>query len=229
MRFYAVVHVVSRHGQLASENAAKASEAGADGIFLINHGVDTEALLEVAERVHEAHPGLWTGMNLLGLQPEAAFHRLPKWVRGVWTDNAHTPAYAGDGVRVKRADEIRQARARSGWTGEYFGGVAFKYQEQPKDIGEAAMRAAEYVDVVTTSGVRTGSAPDLAKISAMRAALGPSGRLAVASGITPENVRDYLPHVTDVLVATGVSTSFKELDLGRMKQLVAAIRQGSTQ
>jgi predicted TIM-barrel enzyme len=57
------------------------------------------------------------------------------------------------------------------------------------------------------------------KIQAMKLALGDSP-LAIASGITPENIRRYLPHADAFLVATGISRSFTELDPEKLKTLM---------
>jgi uncharacterized protein len=79
------------------------------------------------------------------------------------------------------------------------------------------------MDVVTTSGAGTGQAAHLEKISAMKAALGDLP-LAIASGITPENVRDYLPISDCYLVATGLGDSFEELNPDRVAALVDGVR-----
>jgi uncharacterized protein len=80
------------------------------------------------------------------------------------------------------------------------------------------------MEVVTTSGPGTGRAPELEKIKIMGEAAKQCGRgLAIASGVTPENVAQFMPYATHILVATGVSQSFQELDFGRMKLLVEAI------
>ena len=48
--------------------------------------------------------------------------------------------------------------------------------------------------------------------------------LAIASGITPENVADYLPFADCFLVATGISTRIEELDAHRTRALIQAVR-----
>ena len=58
----------------------------------------------------------------------------------------------------------------------------------------------------------------------MKAALGDLP-LAIASGITPENVRDYLPISDCYLVATGIGDSFEELNPVRVGALVDAVRE----
>ena len=213
MKFYAVIHVCDPFGYHPTISAGRAVRAGADGVFVINHGVRPSALIDVANRIHAEHPDLWMGFNFLGLRPEDAFHALPDYAKGLWTDNA------GEGPSVQRA------RLRSEWKGEYFGGTAFKGQRQPSDLREAVLTAATFMEVVTTSGPGTGRAPELEKIRIMGETAKQCGRgLAIASGVTPENVSQYMPYATHILVATGVSQSFQELDFYKMKQLVDVIR-----
>jgi predicted TIM-barrel enzyme len=79
------------------------------------------------------------------------------------------------------------------------------------------------MDVVTTSGPGTGQAARPEKVRAMKEAIG-SHPLALASGVTPENVTDYLAWVDCFLVATGISYTFEELDPGRVADLVEVVR-----
>jgi hypothetical protein len=53
-RFYAVIHV--EDFEQASVNAACAYENGADGIFLINHSLSCEDLLEIYHDVRKKYP-----------------------------------------------------------------------------------------------------------------------------------------------------------------------------
>jgi predicted TIM-barrel enzyme len=220
MKFFAVVHVTSKDGYLPAVSVERAIQAGADGVFLINHGISPRDLLDVTERVHQAFPDVWIGVNLLGVAPEEAFHLLSPYIQGLWTDNAHV----GSG----RYDDITAFhRQKSQWVGQYFGGVAFKYQSQPKNLAAAVLEAVPCMEVITTSGPGTGHPPTVDKIRIMREALDsqpePRG-LAIASGITPENISQFMPYATHVLVATGVQKSFQELDLEKMRALVDAIK-----
>nr|NIN71503.1 hypothetical protein [Gemmatimonadota bacterium]NIO31186.1 hypothetical protein [Gemmatimonadota bacterium] len=47
--------------------------------------------------------------------------------------------------------------------------------------------------------------------------------LAIASGITPENVGDYLDVADCFLVATGISSSFTELDPVKVRSLIEQV------
>ncbi len=77
------------------------------------------------------------------------------------------------------------------------------------------------MDVLTTSGAGTGSAPSADKIETLVDAA-PGIPIAIASGITPENVRQIAGRAHAVLVATGISHDFEHLDPNRVRALVAA-------
>jgi hypothetical protein len=214
-----VIHVVD--AAQALRNAAIARQAGADGIFLINHGISSDELFAIHRRVLMEHPSYWwIGLNCLDLAPDEVFRRLPAGVDGVWVDDAKIRE-----DQEAQPDAERIGRAQRGAPGRplLFGGVAFKYQRPVAELEAAARIAARHMDIVTTSGPGTGHAADLDKLRRMRSAL-PWTPLAVASGITPENVCDYLPLVDCFLVATGISSSFEELDRDKVHALVARVR-----
>jgi hypothetical protein len=209
-----VLHVVDEAQAL--RNARIAREAHADGVFLINHGMPWSELLRIHDVVDRAFPDWWVGVNCLDLRPAEVFARISGRVAGVWVDDA---GIREDLPEQTAAAALAQARRAAGKPALYFGGVAFKHQRPVVDVGRAARIAAGYVDIVTTSGPATGRAADPAKIAAMRASLAATP-LAIASGITPENVGEYLPAADCFLVASGISRSFDELDPARVRALV---------
>lgn len=213
-----VIHVIDEPRALL--NAGIAEREGADGVFLVNHDIGHGRLLEIYDRMVERFPGLWVGVNCLDLRPNTVFAAVRPGTKGVWVDDARIDE---ESDRQPEAEAVRSAQARAGWQGLYFGGVAFKYQRQVEDLTAAAKAAAGYVDVVTTSGAGTGEAAAVEKIRVMKQALG-THPLAIASGVSPENVSDYLPHADCFLVATRVSRSFYDLDEGRVRALVRAVR-----
>lgn len=213
-----VIHVSSQNQALRNTEIAR--EAGAVGVFLINHVISADRLLEIHAAVAERFPDWWLGVNCLGLGPARVFDRLGPGVDGVWVDNA----MIDEGQQEQpAANTVQAARAASGWDGLYFGGVAFKYQREVGDVARAARLARRHMDVVTTSGEGTGEAAHLAKIRAMKDALG-DFPLAIASGITAENVVRYLPFSDCYLAATGISRDFEELDPPRVRRLVETVR-----
>lgn len=213
-----VIHVDSL--EQAQQNTQIAHRAGADGVFLINHEMADETLLDIHETIAEAYPDWWIGVNCLGLLPEKVFQAISLKVNGVWVDNAGIEEHHESQPYAEHVLSIQQACVPNCL---YFGGVAFKYQRPVEDLEIACRVAAQYMDVVTTSGSGTGHAADIEKIHRMKRALGDTP-LAIASGITPENVESYLPHADSFLVATGISHSFTELDPLRVRLLVERVR-----
>lgn len=220
--FLAVIHAegISQ----AIDNSRIAIENGADGIFLIGHRITTGALLSVYNAVEQHIPeGIWVGLNLLR---ERVYHDLantiPLGCPGVWTDES------GIFVREKFLDTSDAKRFKNDMKVRnpdilWFGGVAFKGQPPPKDVANLALVAKNFMDVVTTSGTKTGSAPDVEKLQIIRGAIG-DHPLANASGTTPENVHLFKPYVDCFLVATGISKSFTELDPVRVRAMADAIK-----
>lgn len=210
-----VVHPVTRADALESIRVAHAG--GVKGIFLIDQGMTAHEVLRLVLELREGYPDLWIGVNLLSRQPaEALGNALDACegrIDGIWSDNAESDAAA--------FVETRRAR---GWKGLYFGGTAFKYQRAvaQADLGRTAAAAAAYMDVICTSGPGTGMAADVGKVKAMRAGLGEHA-LALASGVTPENVRDYLPYVDAYLVGTGIEAQFGVLDPRKVEALLRAM------
>jgi predicted TIM-barrel enzyme len=218
-----VVHVDSL--EQAQRNARIAREAGADGAFLINHRMADEALLDIHAAVADKQTGWWVGVNCLGMSPEQVFGTISGKVSGVWVDNAGIEEARQQQPYAERVLAVRDSRVPACL---YFGGIAFKYQRHVENLEEACRLAAPYMDVVTTSGPGTGHAAEVEKIHRMKRALGDTP-LGIASGITPENVGDYLPHADCFLVATGISRGFTELDPARVLALVqrVAVFQGN--
>ncbi|MDZ4178108.1 MAG: hypothetical protein U1E29_02565 [Coriobacteriia bacterium] len=202
--FLPVIHPVSRN--LALESIRTAVHSGADGIFLINQGMTSPQILDFVPEVHELHPGLWIGVNLLGSAPEdvvGLVAQLP--VGGIWSDNANIDESSDAQPAGQR---FRHARETHGWTGLYFGGVAFKYQRQVEDslLPDAARCAAPWLDVITSSGPGTGQAASIAKARALRVGA-EEHPLGLASGVSPENIDEFLPYVDAYLVASEIETA----------------------
>jgi hypothetical protein len=214
--FLAVIHVEG--GTQALRNAHIAEQEGADGIFLINHSLPYISLLECYELVQEQLPDFWIGLNCLDLGAFAVSY-IPKRTQGLWVDNA---GIKEDENSTEEAKGFAALRKNSGWQGIYFGGVAFKYQQEVADVAKVAKLAIPFVDVITTSGPGTGKAADITKIRTMKEAIG-NHPLAIASGITPENVCQYTPYADCFLVATGISDPHAELNPTRVRALSRAL------
>lgn len=217
---YPVIHVLNL--EQALRNCRIAFDSGCDGVFLINHELEDggrplnyDALLAIHAKVAAEFPNWPVGVNLLDLPTPDVFQHLTPAVAMVWADNG---AIDENRDAQPAAQAISSARVKSGWQGTYFGGVAFKYQRPVTDVARAAAIGANHIDVVTTSGRATGESAAVEKIKIMKQALG-ERPLAIASGITAENVEQFLPWVDIFLVATGISQSFYELDIEKVHRL----------
>jgi hypothetical protein len=199
----------------AMRNAERAFDAGCDGVMLIEMRGRNTGLLFAGASIKRRWPSLHVGINHLGLDAEwAAQDSIAAGVDSTWTDEQLTrsPELRGLPARVRSTLETRPGHL-------LFCGVAFKHQEHEPDPIGAARRAIEWGFIPTTSGPATGVAADPAVVAELRAAIGPSAPLAIASGITPDNAAAFTPSVTHILVSTGVSSSFHEFDPARLQAL----------
>lgn len=216
-----VVHV--ENSTQAIRNTQVALDAGCDGVFLIDmkNGAHYEELLEIHAKVKSEFQDFWIGVNFLDLETEDVFDKLNPSIDGVWVDNAKI----NNALEIQTdAERIARRRRDSGWEGLYFGGVAFKYQEESTSPAKDAFIAIDFVDVVATSGIGTGSAPDTKKISSMKEAIG-NFPLAIASGISPENVKKFLPITDCFLTASSLLIPrTQNFDKRRVSAFVDTIR-----
>lgn len=217
-----VVHPMTREHALAAVEVAL--DASADGVFLIDQGLNERELVALIGEVYRRHPSLWIGVNFLTRAPaDALAFALEAIGRidGIWSDNAGVDERSTEQVR---ANAFLEARQRVGWQGLYFGGVAFKYQREVPhaDLGRATAIAASYMDVVCTSGVGTGHAAVPAKPRTMREGAADVA-IALASGVTTANVGEYLPYVDAYLVGTGIERELGVLDPDETKRLATTI------
>jgi predicted TIM-barrel enzyme len=94
-----------------------------------------------------------------------------------------------------------------------FAGVAFKHQRAEPHPELTAQKTRSFGFIPTTSGSASGVAAQSEALAKIRNALGGTSPLAIASGITPENVHSFAPNLTHILVATGVSSDFSSSTL----------------
>lgn len=211
MNIFPVIHFLDEATALSE--VALAQRCGSHGVFLISHRGRDELLVEVARRAKLKYPQFKVGINLLSRGPlEAIGMALAAELDMVWADDM--------GVSSKGLTPTGQACAVAAQNGglTLFASVAFKYRPQEVDPAQAARHAKAAGFVPTTSGDATGHAPSVDKIRLMSDAAG--GVLGVASGMTPENIAQYAPYLSDVLVATGISRDEHHLDEDRLRQML---------
>lgn len=217
-----VIHYTD--GGQALRNADRAASAGCDGVLLIEMSGRSGPLPAAAVAIRERHPRMLVGINFLEAGGDGALRACrAHGLDMTWTDRQ--PTHSAD-APWNEAEKLRAEL--DGAPGHLvFVGVAFKHQRREPDPAGAARRALAHGFIPTTSGTATGVAAEIGRIADLRAAIGPDAPLAVASGITPDNVGEYAPYLSHVLVATGVSSSFHEFDPLLLARLVRAVEGGS--
>ena len=213
-RIIPVIHY--EHDEQALRNANRVADAGCHGVFLIDMRGDNRRLVPMAQEIGKRHPRLAIGINHLGTDPLTSLRlNMEAGIGMTWTDAQPTHSEAHDEALQR---ELVDAIGASGH--ELFVGVAFKHQLHEPDPVGAARRAVDLGFIPTTSGPATGIAADATGIAALRAGLDEGSPLAIASGISPDNHAAFAPHLTHVLVATGVSKTFHELDPSLLRRLM---------
>lgn len=208
-----VIHVVDR--DLTLRNAGMAHRLGVAGVLMISmRGRDWEAR-RVACECKETFPGLKVGVNFLGL-PSFDAYRMSQnqQLDATWSDRQDF--YAGAVGRETQST----LRFICTTPHLFFAAVAFKGQPRDPLPGKSARLAASYGLIPTTSGPATGIPIDVEKLRDMRREMKPSDPLAIASGVTPENVEEILPYVTHILVSTGVSGPGDAFDAEKLSRLI---------
>ena len=219
--FFPVIHVVGQNQALKETEVAM--NAGADGVFIISHtrATDPSYLVTIYESIKDEFPDVWMGINLLGVPITDLFGYGIEITDAVWTDNAQVSP--DPNVENPKAEAFLQ-QAKN-WAGLNFGGVAFKYQKNfNDDPAKAALAAVPFVDVITTTGVGTGSAPTTDKLIKMREAV-LDHPIAIASGISAKNVEPFLRIVNCFLVSSSITNYSDQLDPNKTKELARIIHQ----
>lgn len=211
-----VIHYIDSNTALAE--ADKAFACGADGVFLISHHGNDMDLLEVGSSIRMKHPNLPIGINFLSSDVAEAANLVSDFGFPMfWTDSAGVNSEGVNSV-ARLIESCRLDNIEQGNPFDVFASVAFKYQPTEPDPVLAAINALGAGFIPTTSGDRTGAAPDISKIRAMSEAT--SGLLAIASGMTPENIAGYAPYVSHILVATGIATDEYRMSESRLMELI---------
>lgn len=209
-----VIHHLDEATTLAEADIAFA--LGAFGVFLISHGGLDLDLLPLAKTI-KARTGKYVGVNLLRhTASEALDYASIYELDAMWTDD---PGVTSRGATS--AGDFLETLSRSSPV-DVFASVAFKYQAVEPDPALAVKEVIARGWIPTTSGSGTGHAPEVDKIKLMSEA-SVDGLLAIASGMKPENVANYVPYLSHILVSTGVSSDAYHFDKLRLAQLMAIV------
>ncbi len=203
MEIIPVIHIVDN--KQVFTNVETCVKCGINKIFLIDHSGSERSLPSYSEEI-KADYKLWVGINLLGHDIKKILTRAEEWA----LFNFHTDAiWSDEDLSHLSVDELLDIKSKITYKGEYFGGLAFKYQRQPVDVRTACNNSKLITNVSVTSGSGTGSAPTKVKIQQLREHLG-NHPLAIASGVSVDNIKSYIGLAQYAMVATSI-TDNKEL------------------
>lgn len=212
MKIIPVIHHLNH--ELTLENAKMCAEEQAFGVFLISMTGDNEHLAALARTIKGRHPELLVGINLLGQSAISSIEEsLDFSLDMTWSDNPIVTSKVVTEEAKKIESRIKNSQHL------FFNSVAFKYQKVEDEPGVAAWASAKLGFIPTTSGKATGHAADLTKISEMKKSIGEEP-LAIASGLTPENVNYFIPYIDYGLVATGISDDFHTLSREKLHSII---------
>lgn len=216
VKVYPVIHhldVVRTYDEVSI-----AFECGADGIFLISHDGKDSEICHLAKELKIKYPNKKIGINLLQSDDHLAFEVAVHFnLDMVWSDFCGVTS-KGLNRRAQQLSTMIENRKDI----DFFASVAFKYQATELDPARAAIEALNAGFIPTTSGSATGVAADLDKVKIMSEAS--NGLLAIASGIDYNNVLEYTPYVSHILVSSGVSKDFYHIDYEKLRSLIGRVR-----
>ena len=197
-----VIHMLNK--KQVFYNVETCISCGIKKVFIIKHKVGVLDLRQCALEVKDKY-NIWVGMNLLDMPAKLAISLVHSHIDGIWCDET-----------IERGWERK-------YKGMLFGGVAFKYQPQPSNLKQVCEEATLLTDVATTSGAGTGLAANLDKIKLMRSYLG-DHPMAIASGVSIENISDYNGLVDYALVATSITDIDEMIIKEELSQLISKIK-----
>lgn len=206
-QYLVALHVVNLGRTM--EQAKIILENGADGVLLVNNGEhilstdDYPNLFDVALTVKEYYPNHVVGINPLDLSTLEALQHFSKTNLDVlWTDNVPIQESVGEAYLTDQYTTLIERLRKNDQ--KFYGGIAFKYQLQPQNLELVTKTASNYFTVITSDD-RTGHAPSVEKIARMRKVIPTEKSLGIASGITADNITEFLPLVDIFIIGTSVA------------------------
>ena len=205
-RILPVIHLIDEKTLL--KNIETCLESNIKNVFIINHITNYKDLLHKATLVKNTYPEMWIGINCLDLRPEYILNQDIQF-DGLWIDQTLT------------LKDIENKK----FNGEIFSGLNFKYQKQ--FYGDELNQAIDLIKITSTiactSGSGTGKEAPLEKIKNIKALLG-DFPLALASGVSINNIESYLPYVDNFLVASSITDKNEVISKVLLQELCGVVK-----
>lgn len=217
-KFIPVIHITDNLNDLKI-NLKIINDNNVKDIMLISHGyLNYIELIDLGNKIKLDNSNLNIGYNFLDLNSIDVFNYLISnkiKVDYVWIDNSYV------GLNNTYANDLKDKwlEYKSIFNDSiYLGGVAFKYLPQPQYIEKAIEDSKTMMDVVTTTGSGTGSEISKEKINLFDKIINKEIPLAVASGISIDNLDYLFNYVNYFLVSSSISKSDSLFDENKFKE-----------
>jgi len=183
-------------------NASLAAKYGCYGVFLIDMvGDQATNTFNCAYYISDLFPSLKVGMNHLSHNPQNdCAKNISAGLSMTWTDKCITHSQISNTSIQQEIAMLLKSNPHH----LFFGGVAFKYQPYEPSPAQAALDSYNLNIIPTTSGTHTGQSASIEHIQTVRSMLPNNAPLAVASGISSDNIQSFKNLLNYALVATSI-------------------------
>ena len=194
----------------------KVITAGADGVFLVSHGVGYQRLLRAAQTARSNHPQLFIGVNCVDLRPQDIICRLPNGIDAVWCNETRTSKDCSSALAA-----IRQARQQTGWTGYFFMDLALN---SGREADSASGGPAALLDSVSGLTITANDPADLTpeRLAAVRRRF--SHQVIALAGInSPATLHKLVGQLDCVMASASRDNGLEQLDLDLANRIAATV------
>jgi hypothetical protein len=206
----------------AMANANIARDAGCDGVFLVHPEGEDGLLIPVTRHIKEEWPAGMVGIHFKNTPAMAALDlSLGNGLDMTWTDN------------ISQSNSSEASRVAS-VLGKLTSHLFFDsidpsgFHQKPPDPFEAATKTRRHRMIPATRFSPEDETEEIRKLAILRSAVG-NAALAVASGITVENVHALTPYASHLLFASGASDTFFTLDPELTRAMVTQAKKAWTE
>lgn len=190
------------------------------GIWLSCSNCSIDTIKQTYIWVKKTFPSLWVGINLVGETIIKMLEFIQEFKPdGIWSDRS----YITDCEFQNVPEIIIDSFNRSNWNGLYFGGTLFKYINQHGDVNKILENSAKYMDVLTTSGEGTGIEIEKDKIEKIYNKVSEKILVAIASGITSDNILRLRKTCDIFIVGTSITDENGNIIINKLIQLYNAL------
>lgn len=189
-----------------------------DGIIIINTNCSLDILFNTLNIMKNKYPDLWIGINILGYNIFEVLNYLTEitMVNGLWIDNS----YVTDKDYQNIPEIIINHFKNISWDGLYFGGTLFKYIKYSGDTNKICSNSIPYMDIITTSGDGTGIPIEINKLQNIYNIIDNKRPIALASGITSDNIDIIKEYVDIFIVGTYIVDDNYNININNLNLLI---------